>query len=127
MKKDGQPTCDKSNGSGQSWWKTDLWATCGTTLCTEEIDASTGCAGDKAYMRHGDGGCGCQAQAQDERIMCECGDGSEAGNGVGAPLHSHYVRGCAWECDDGFELDSTGNACVGQRCTPGWVMSKAKR
>ena len=44
--------------------------------------------------------------------MCECGDGSVAGGGVGAPPHAHYVRGCAWECDDGFELDATGNACM---------------
>ena len=56
----------------------------------------------KAYMRHGDDGCGC-TEAQGGGIVCECGDGSMAGAGVGAPLHAHYVRGCAWECDDGFD------------------------
>jgi len=58
-------------------------------------------------MRHGDDGCGCRSG-----VVCACGDGSVAGGGVGAPLHAHYVRGCAWECDGGFERDATGNACI---------------
>ena len=58
-------------------------------------------------MRHGGDGCGCGSG-----ILCECGDGSVAGGGIGAPLHAHYVRGCAWACDDGFERDATGNACI---------------
>ena len=44
---------------------------------------------DPAYMRHGGDGCGCN-EAQGV-IVCECGDGSKAGNGVGAPLHAHYT------------------------------------
>ena len=100
-------SCDGSAGSGDSFWFHTLWSTCGTTLCTAEIDASTGCARDTAYMRHGGDGCGCGSG-----ILCECGDGSVAGGGVGAPLHAHYVRGCAWACDDGFERDATGNACI---------------
>ena len=96
-----------SAASGGSYWYHTLWSTCGTTLCTAEIDAATGCAGDKAYMRHGDDGCGCGSG-----VVCACGDGSVAGGGVGAPLHAHYVRGCAWECDGGFERDATGNACI---------------
>ena len=100
-------SCDVSAASGGSYWYHTLWSTCGTTLCTAEIDAATGCAGDKAYMRHGDDGCGCGSG-----VVCACGDGSVAGRGVGAPLHAHYVRGCAWECDGGFERDATGNACI---------------
>ena len=113
MKKNGEHSCDKKvgTGGGGPYLAHDLWHTCGTSLCTEEIHTSTGCVGDKAYMRHGDDGCGCTS-AQGGGIVCECGDGSVAGAGVGAPLHAHYVRGCAWECNDGFELDATGNACM---------------
>ena len=112
-KKNGEHSCDKKvgTGGGGPYLAHDLWHTCGTSLCTEEIHTSTGCVGDKAYMRHGDDGCGCTS-AQGGGIVCECGDGSVAGAGVGAPLHAHYVRGCAWECNDGFELDATGNACM---------------
>ena len=59
-------------------------------------------------MRHGNNGCGCD---NTNTVMCACGDGSVAGRGIGAPTSAHYVRGCDWECDAGFQRDATGNAC----------------
>ena len=95
-KKNGEHSCDKKvgTGGGGPYLAHDLWHTCGTSLCTEEIHTSTGCVGDKAYMRHGDDGCGCTS-AQGGGIVCECGDGSVAGAGVGAPLHAHTMCAAA--------------------------------
>ena len=104
----GSLDCNGGASSGGSWWYHTLWSTCGATLCTAEIDAATGCAGDQAYMRHGGNGCGCGGT---NTVMCACGDGSGAGRGIGAPTSAHYVRGCDWECDAGFQRDATGNAC----------------
>ena len=59
-------------------------------------------------MRHGGNGCGCGGT---NTVMCACGDGSVAGRGIGAPTSAHYVRGCDWECDAGFQRNATGNAC----------------
>ena len=104
----GSLDCDGGTSSGGSFWYHTLLSTCGATLCTAEIDAATGCAGDQAYMRHGGNGCGCGGT---QTVMCACGDGSGAGRGIGAPTSAHYVRGCDWECDAGFQRDATGNAC----------------